>query len=363
MRRPCALWTAIYLAVGAFGQTPELPFEVTWLRGKCVGCKVARDLDRIQWLNRNEAWAVGWSFPPPGAQGAGDYVVVNTIDGGRTWRELSNTWQHAGAPAFWLLSPSIGWVSCFNAYCADDPEVRRTTDGGRHWNIMTQTAAVLDMAFADERNGIGQAFDVGDPVVRTTDGGRTWSKIDPPHLKKAEDVVLLSGQTAWVTDHEGEDLLIFRTIDGGRSFEESRTSLPSDWVIVREISFVDRNHGWIVLGHKQDDEVRLIQTNDGGRTWMPISTPSVTSGIWVPRFEVLGFVSSETGFVFSTKTEGPPSWDPKRGKVLFTADAGVHWQQYPLPFSIHSCQALQGELLCSADKKRSHFGILTLHPK
>ena len=366
LRGQCALWIVICLSVSALGQTSEPPFEVTWVRGKCIGCKVAADLDRIQWLSRDQAWAIGWSFPPPGAQGSGDYVLVRTGDAGRTWRELPDTWQHAGPPAFWFLNASIGWFSCFNAYCTHDvagAEVRRTIDAGSHWNIMTQKTAVFDMRFADELNGIAQAFDVGDPIVRTTDGGRTWSKVDPPHLKKAENVVLLSGQVAWVTDHEGEDLLIFRTTDGGRSFEESRTSLPSDWPIVREISFVDRNHGWIVLSHKQDDEVRLLQTTDGGRTWVPTAIPSVRSAIWEPQSDVLGFVSAQTGFVFSTETEGPPSWDPKDRKVLFTSDGGVHWRQSSLPYSVRRCQALLGDLLCSADQKDSHFGILTLHPK
>ncbi len=83
----------------------------------------------------------------------------------------------------------------------------------------------------------------------------------------------------------------------------------------------------------------------------------------MPRSDVLGFVSPKTGFVFSTESEGPPSWDPKDRKVLFTADGGVHWRRFPLPYSVQRCQALQGDLLCSADQKGSHFGILRLHPK
>jgi photosystem II stability/assembly factor-like uncharacterized protein len=366
LRRQCALWIVIYLSVRAFGQTTETPFEVTWVRGKCVRCKVAADLDRIQWLSRDQAWGIGWSFPPPGAQGSGDYVLVHTGDAGRTWRELPDTWQHAVPPAFWFLNASVGWFSCLNAYCTHETpgvEVRRTVDGGRHWNIATSKAAVLGMAFTDERNGIAQAFDVGDPIVRTSDGGRTWSKIDPPHLRKVENVVLLSGQTAWVTDHEGEDLMIFRTTDGGRSFGESRAPLPSDWPTVREIAFVDPNHGWIALGHKQDDEVRLLQTADGGRTWVSMSAPSVRSANSVPQSDVLGFVSPQTGFVFSTESEGPPWWDPKDRKVLFTSDGGTRWRQYPLPYSVRRCQAFMGDLLCSADQKDSHFGVLRLHPR
>ena len=83
----------------------------------------------------------------------------------------------------------------------------------------------------------------------------------------------------------------------------------------------------------------------------------------MPRGEVLGFVFDKAGFFFSTEGESPPSWDPKNRKVLSTADGGARWQKYALPYSVSRCQALEGDLLCSADRKGSHFGILTLHPK
>ena len=360
------LYFLAWIACCAFGQAPDAPFTVSWLHGKCVDCKVATDLNRIQWVSRSEAWGIGSSFPPPGAQGAGDYVLLHTVNGGNTWKEVPDTWQHAVPPEFSFLDASHGWLSCFNLYCnggGAGMEVRRTTDAGKHWYIITQRAAVLTMAFSDERNGIGQAFDVDDPVVRTTDGGKTWSKIEIPHLRKAESMVLLSGQTAWVTDQGGDDLLLFRTTDGGRSWEESRAPVPSDWPEVLEISFVDQRHGWMALGHKQDDEVRLIGTADGGRTWAPVPVRPVRSGNWVPRSAVLGFVSGKVGFVFSTEGEGPPARDPKSGKVLFTADGGAHWRRYGLPYSVSRCQAFDGDLLCSADRKNSNFGILTLHPK
>jgi len=363
LRMRCVPWILACLSYPAFGQAPDVPFTVTWLQGTCVGCKVAADLGRVQWVSRNEAWGIGWSWGHP--QGSGDYIVVHTVDAGKTWKELLDTWQHAGPPALSFLDASHGWFSCSNMYCTEAPgmEVRRTTDGGKHWNIITHEAAVLGMAFADERHGIAQAFDVGDPVVRTADGGQTWSRIEIPNLKKIEVVFLLSGRTAWVTDHEGDDLLLFRTIDGGQSWEGSRTSLPYDWPEVREILFVDQANGWIVLGRKQDDEIRLLGTTDGGRTWTPVSIPSVRSGTWIPAPDVLGFVSAKVGFVFSTEDEGQPSWDPKNRKVLFTTDGGARWQEYALPYSISRCQALGGDLVCSADRKGSHFGILRLHPK
>jgi len=345
----------------------DLPFTIAWLQGKCIDCEIAKNLSRIQWVSRTEAFGIGWSFPPPGAEGSGDYVVVRTTDGGRTWRELPDTWQHAGPPAFWFLDGMRGWVSCSNLYCTQEvagEEVRRTSDGGNHWDMMTQTTGLLTMAFADQLHGIGQAFYGDDrPPVRTVDGGRTWSRIEIPHLKQVDSLIFLSGQIAWVTDRRDNDLLFFRTTDGGQSWQESRTALPRGWPNVREFSFMDQNHGWMVLSRNGADKVRLLKTTDGGRTWSTVSIPPVLQAQWVPSPEALGFISDKVGFVFSTATDGPPSWDPAKRRVLFTADGGAHWQDYPLPFSISDCQALAGDLVCSADRQGSHFGILTLHPK
>jgi photosystem II stability/assembly factor-like uncharacterized protein len=357
-----AVFFAACLSYGLFAQSTSPPFEVSWSEGKCTHCKVAVDLAEVQWVNHNEAWAIGFGFPP---QGAGDYIVVHTVDAGRNWREVPHTWQHAGPPAFSFLDASHGWFSCWNVYCTKEIpglEVRRTADGGRHWQIITQETAVLGMTFSDERNGIAHEFGVGDTggIVRTTDGGRTWAKVEIPDLKKVWTMDFPSGQIGWIADHEGADLLLFRTLDAGLHWKESRMSVPSDWPEVREISFIDQDHGWMVLKHSKGDEIRLLATKDGGGTWLPIAIPSVRNFAWWS--DIVKFLSDQVGFVFSTEDDDGGG-DVDRHAVLYTVDGGDHWKKVGLPYSVYSCEALGGSLVCSADRKGSHFGILRLTPK
>ena len=312
------MWIALCLACRVIGQDQQPPFTVNWLEGKCVGCKIAADLTNVQWVSRNEAWGIGVRVPP---QGAFDYSLVHTTDSGRTWKELPNSWQHAGPPTLAFLDSDHGWYSCSNVDCGgiSGSKTFRSTDGGKHWQLISGEGMVA-MAFADENHGIGKSFwidDTGD-IVRTLDSGRTWSKIEVPHLKKIERTVFLSGQTAWITDREGDDLLLFRTVDGGRSWEESRISLPSGWPDVREISFVDQNHGWMVLKHSQGDEIRLLATTDGGAVWLPASIPPVRNDAWWS--DVVKFVSDKIGFVFSAEDDDPQSLGFQNHTVMAARD-------------------------------------------
>jgi photosystem II stability/assembly factor-like uncharacterized protein len=293
-----AVFFAACFSCDLFAQPVSPPFTVIWSEGKCINCKVAVDLAEVQWVNHNEAWAIGSGFPP---QGAPDYIVVHTVDAGRSWREIAHTWQHAGPPAFSFLDTSHGWFSCWNVYCTNENpglEVRRTSDGGRHWQIATEETAVLAMTFSDVRNGIAHEFGVADTggIVRTTDGGRTWIKVEIPHLKKVGTMDFPSGQIGWITDREGADLLLFRTLDAGHHWEERRMSIPSDWPEVGEISFIDQDHGWIVLKRSKGDELRLIATKDGGGTWLPIALPPVQNFAWWS--DVVKFLSDQVGFIF-----------------------------------------------------------------
>ena len=74
------------------------------------------------------------------------------------------------------------------------------------------------------------------------------------------------------------------------------------------------------------------------------------------------FLSDQVGFIFSTEDDDG-GHDVDRHAVLYTVDGGDHWQKVGLPYSVYRCEPLGGSLVCSADRKNSHFGILRLTPK
>jgi hypothetical protein len=82
---------------------------------------------------------------------------------------------------------------------------------------------------------------------------------------------------------------------------------------------------------------------------------------WWP--DVVRFVSEKTGFLFVTEYDNPRAKGFEGQSVFYTADGGAHWRRYPLKYSIYSCQAFEGDLLCSARNPHSRIGVLTLHPR
>jgi photosystem II stability/assembly factor-like uncharacterized protein len=343
------------LSILAYGQGESgtsVPFTLTWTEGKCVGCKIAAELGRIQFVSRGEAWAVGVNYGPPGAQGSGDFIVVHTKDAGHSWKEVSQTYQHAGdpdgPPAFSFLDAARGWIAWWNP--ADEPKMIRTLDGGQDWLNVSQEV-LKKIQFFDESRGYGARVT---KFLRTSDGGRNWAETPIPRLRFIDRMLFLTPDLGWITGGDGKDFFVFRTGNGGRDWEESRTTAPMGLGHVRDLFFLDQSRGWVVTRHYKDSGTYLFSTVDGGKNWVPEQDSSFEGkGKWAG---VVRFPSENTGFVFE--------WDgANRHGLIYTTDGGAHWRKQTLPHSVHDCQVFEGDLLCSSGDRPSGFRLLTVHPK
>ncbi|KAK9007931.1 hypothetical protein V6N11_074843 [Hibiscus sabdariffa] len=98
--------------------------------------------------------------------------------------------------------------------------------------------------------------------------------------------------------------------------EWERVSLPIDpGVVLLDIAFVpdDLNHGFL-LGTRQT----ILETKDGGNTWVPRSIPSAEDEDFNYRFNSISFKGKEGWIV------GKPAI------LLYTSDAGESWERIPL---------------------------------
>lgn len=190
--------TFVVMVLGSAGYSQAPPADkelaLKWLTGRCQGCKIATGLAQVQFTTDAEAWATGYNFGP---EGTGDYVVVHTEDGGRTWRELPQTYQHAGSPAFSFPTPDHGWITWWNP--ADSPQMIVTADRGKHWEKASGTYLRL-VRFFDNLRGVGT---LGTAFYRTHDGGRSWTNTELPRVQRIGSPVFsvtgdrLAGRHGW----------------------------------------------------------------------------------------------------------------------------------------------------------------------
>ena len=234
-------------------------------------------------VNDKVVWASGY------VPGTGPGLVERTTDRGKTWQSVappgSGALQFRDIQAFDAKHAVIlsigGGTSDFRVYV--------TSDGGASW---TQTFTNADpsafydcMDFWDKRHGIA----VSDPVngkfqiISTSDGGMHWQLVSqagmPPALPgeagfaaSGECLVTGHGEHAWFGSGGGPQARVFRTNDGGKTWQVSVTPIPSGPTSgVNGLAFRNDDKRGIAVGGDflapaaSPNSVAI--TSDGGKTW------------------------------------------------------------------------------------------------
>lgn len=339
---PFALAGVALVGRGQSNPAAGAPFTLSWTEGKCVGCRTAKELGRTRFVGRGEAWAVGCAHLP-----SRDCAVVHTITAGRIWTELPRTLQPAGdpvgPPAFSFLDAARGWIASWDL--VHEPNIISTSDGGKHWQEVSHNL-VQQARFFDDKRGCGTQVT---KFKRTNDGGRTWTEIEIPHVRFIDRMVFISPERGWLAGTDEKSLYVFRTSDGGLSWEESRTAVPKGSSGVEDLFFLDQNRGWVIAWPENDGGSYLLSTVNGGKSWVPEADFLFQGkGNWP---EIVRFVDEQRGYVF---VEAPKCY------LSYTTDGGAHWGKQAIPRFLDDCQVFEGDLLCACGPG---FGLLTLHPK
>jgi photosystem II stability/assembly factor-like uncharacterized protein len=114
-------------------------------------------------------------------------------------------------------------------------------------------------------------------LLRTTDGARTWRNVMPPGAGHPAELAtaFLSASQAWIAtassqDYEISTIVVYRTGDGGRSWQSSTLPVLGGVEPGQRLTVSDPRHGWLLInegvGAGQNPYV-LVRTSDGGRHW------------------------------------------------------------------------------------------------
>ena len=237
-----------------------------------------------------------------------------------------NTPGKSSLRAICAVDENIVWAS------GSQGQVLLTLDGGENWSQMT-VPACEDTEFRslhawDDLSAL--VFDVS-PLGRaymTTDGGLNWEQVykSPVEgaffnsLKFAND-----NQGIAISDPIDDQVFILRTDDGGRTWERLKNTPLSH---EGEINFAASNtcieylpsgEIFIVTGGSRS---RILSSKDHGKSWVFIETPAMT-GPSAGLFSV-SFPGSTNGVAVGGDFNAP---EGEGIRAIFTEDGGEHW--YP----------------------------------
>lgn len=177
----------------------------------------------------------------------GDGVYKST-DAGETWEHLGLVEsQNIARIRVHPTDCDVAWVAAFGQHSAENPErgVYKTTDGGESWDLTLFKSAkagatdlVVDPNDPDVLYaGVWEAWrkswgmssgGMDSGLWKSTDGGESWGDITAnlglsPDLPIGKIGVAVSGANSdrvWVIVEHAEQGGVFRSDDGGRSFEQ-----------------------------------------------------------------------------------------------------------------------------------------------
>ena len=182
------------------------------------------------------------------------------------------------------------------------------------WRIIdTKTdTLIVDICFPDTSNGWAITPET---IIHSSDGGETWEvqkyPFDSVDFCK---ITFVNEKVGYIVGYDG---LILATKDGGNNWVQQNSG-RENFYLLRDISFVDENIGWIV-GLIDDATTRggaILNTTDGGNTWLTQAERSDGIGYYA-----LKFLDSNNGWALSSL-----GWDNHDDTyVNRTYDGGKNW--------------------------------------
>jgi photosystem II stability/assembly factor-like uncharacterized protein len=264
------------------------------------------DFRDVHFIDAQEGWLAGK-----------DGAFYRTMDGGACWQRIVSS----GCPPdedyshVHFMGNALGFVQGVLG-------VYRTEDGGAEWNNywlpFVPYKGAWGMSFISESTGylLGTRWMESDPVLlyRTTDGGLSWQPVFGSRasiLKAIITVSFVDSCTGWVGGG-----VIMKTTDGGETW-----NMQSESAAVRKFFFLDELQGFAAGGTK------VLKTLDGGATWIDISPGDER----VVDLRGVFFLDANAGWLVGFGNEKSDESHVYMNSVLLkTSDGGASWtvQEY-----------------------------------
>ena len=285
--------------------------------------------------------------------------VWKTTNGGSHWRNISDGYFKTAAIGAMALAPSDPNViyvgtgeSTIRSNVSHGDGVYKSTDGGRTWQHvgLAETRHIGDVVVhPDDPNtvyvaALGNAFGENPErgVFRSTDGGRTWARVLHKSDRAGSTDIAMDGGNPRILyanifqvrryphtlDSTGEDCGLWRSFDGGDTWEEiSRNrGLPQEGNFGKiGVATTAARPGrvYAIVEHEQG---ALYRSDDYGDTWKKLcDNPDLRRRPWYYMHIVADPSDADTVWVLNVQY-----WKSIDGGQTFTSVAIPHGDNHAL---------------------------------
>jgi photosystem II stability/assembly factor-like uncharacterized protein len=270
------------------------------LLGICVAAPpravVGGERSVILRLDEDGGWAKvrgeeerGHDFRPMGLDAEGRCWAVSrgqllrTGDGGRSWLPVSK-------PTNYHFGPSIATGTLY--FQMDAPTcsatVHLTEDFGATWHPLATSLPENDFStvfFLDrDRGWVGKGRG---GMARTEDGGKTWIRHDVPASEDIAKIQFVTPEEGWMMAAIGHHGGVRHSVDGGQTWHLQDLGVAPGHFL-KDMQFLDQTTGFVAAEH-EDATARVYRTLDGGRSWQLLGTLPVP-------INAIGFLDARTGW-------------------------------------------------------------------
>jgi photosystem II stability/assembly factor-like uncharacterized protein len=237
--------------------------------------------------------------------------MLYSSNGGANWVSQPMDPAFNGLLSISMLNASTGYV------CGTGGEIRKTTNGGTNWNLLTTTVPVdqylYKVDFIDVNTGwvFANSTNSGGNIWKTTNGGTNWS-LQNSGLVGTQQVMysadMVDASTGWfVNEAPGKP---YKTTNGGTNWVQQ--SLNTGFAgRLNCVKMLNANTGYICGGNNEyPTPGALFKTTDGGATpWQNVTVPfsniPYTTMDWTDANN--GIIAAGTGLSAKT-SNGGTSW-------------------------------------------------------
>jgi photosystem II stability/assembly factor-like uncharacterized protein len=250
------------------------------------------------------------------------WMALLAIFGAGSVRAATNVWTSVGASGGPVAALAADPQSLGTVYAATGAGLFRSADGGASWGAVNPgpPCCISTLVFDPQSDGTIYASTRAGGVFQSTDGGVSWNAVNNGLPFDSDGTYAI---TALAMDPQNSATLyagnivlgrggVFKTIDGGASWNAVSFGLPDSGVIALAIN--PQNTDIIFAATRADG---LFQSTDGGASWTILNTG-------LPVISALAIDPQNTNTMYAAAYYGSTD---DYSALFRTVDAGASWTQ------------------------------------